>query len=178
MRAPLIAALFLLPVSLLADGDVPALMAQAQRAYLGGDYETAKELFGEVVEIDPQNTLAIQYLRNIRLAEAGKPPAPKADPIKSLILQKVDLKEATFSAALEFFRQKAADQSVTVSFVPELPAPQMAHTVTLSLAQIPFLDALHYLCQLNSADYKVEPYAIVITPLSADATPAPAPSSQ
>jgi hypothetical protein len=153
-----------------ADPTVATLMAQAQRAYVAADYDTAKDLFGQVVELDPQNTMAIRFLRAIRARQAGKP-SPPPSPFESLVLAKVELREATFSSALDFFKQKAADQSVTVSFVPQLPPAQMAHTVSLSLSKIPFLDALRYLCQLNNASYKVEPYAIVIVPVSD--TPAP-----
>jgi hypothetical protein len=175
MRASLLVALVatVLPVLAFADPTVPSLMAQAQRAYLAGDYDTAKDLFGEVVQMDPHNTLAIQFLRTIRQREAGMPPSTTKDPLKSLVLPKVELKDATFSSALDFFKHEAAAQSVTVSFVPQLPAAQMDHTVTLSLSQIPFLDALRYLCGLNSATYKVERYAIVISPATAAASPAP-----
>jgi hypothetical protein len=50
----------------------------------------------------------------------------------------------------------------------------MERKVTLNLSQIPFLDALRYLCELDNAVFKQEPYAIVITPVPADASPAPA----
>jgi len=148
-------------------------MGQAQRAYVAGDYDTARELFSEVVALDPHNTLAIQFLRNIRLRQAGIV-TPSHDPIKELVLQKVDFKNASFSSALDFLKQKAAEQSVTISFVSQLPPPQMDRAVTLSLSQIPFLDALNYLCQLNHATYKVEKYAIVISPVLADAAASPA----
>ncbi len=147
-------------------------MGQAQRAYLGGDFDTARELFGEVVEMDPHNTLAIEYLRNIRLREAGMAPAPAKDPVESLVIPRIEFKDATFSSALDFLKVAAAKQSVTISFVPQLPEAQMEHTVTLSLSQIPFLDALKYLCQLNDATYKVERYAIVILPVLPDSSPA------
>ena len=178
MRASLLVALVsLLPVLALADPTVPNLMAQGQRAFGAGDYETAKESFNEVIKMDPHNALAIQSLRNIRLREAGITPAPAKDPLKSLVLPKVELKDATFSAALDFFKHEAAAQSVTVSFVSQLPAVQMDHTVTLSLSQVPFLDALRYLCTLNDAVYKVERYAIVIKPVSAASSPVPDASS-
>lgn len=175
MRLSLLVASLLMLSSLvgLADPDVPTLMGQAQRAYIAGDYDTSRELFGEVLQINPQNVHAIQFLRLIRLKQAGQAPTPAADPIQALILPKIEFKDASFSSALDFFKQKAADQGVTVSFVPQLPAPQMDHTVTLSLTNIPFLDALNYLCQLNHASYKIEPYAIVIRPVSADAGAAP-----
>jgi len=178
MRASLLVALLctFLPVLAIADATVPQLMGQAQRAYIAGDYDTAKGLFAQVLEIDPQNTVAIQFLRNIRLAQAGAAPSPAKDPLKSLVIPKIEFKDATFSAALDFFKQAAARQSVTVSFVPQLPQPQMEKMVTLNLAQIPFLDALTYLCELNNAIYKVDPYAIVIMPApAADASPAQAP---
>ncbi len=139
-------------------------MAQAQRAYLAGDYDTAKDLFAQVLELDPQNNVAIQFLRRIKLAEAGQAPTPAQDPLKQLLLPKLNFKNATFSAALDYLKQEAAKQSVTVSFVPQLPDAQLQHPITLSLGQIPFLDALTYVCQLDGAVYKVDPYAIVITP--------------
>jgi len=166
MRAFLLVALLLLPAISFADLNVPSLMGQAQQAYLGGDYTTAKELFGEVLEMDPHNTLAINYLRKIRALQ-GSPTPAASDLFSKLILPKVELKDAAFSAALDFFKHEAAVQSVNVSFVAQLPAAQMERPVTLSLSQIPFLTALKYLCDLNGAAYKVEPYAIVIVPAGA-----------
>ena len=177
MRGSLLLLCALMPVMTLADAAETSLMAQAQRAYVAGDCDTATELFSEVLQLNPQNTLAIGYLRSIRVREAGAPPRA-SDPLKTLMLPKIELKDATFSAALDFFKQAAAQQSVTVSFVSQLPAAQMERTVTLSLGQIPFLDALHYLCGLNGADYKVERYAILIVPLATTAPPAASPAAQ
>jgi tetratricopeptide (TPR) repeat protein len=161
MRFFLLAAL-LAPVLAIADPTVPGLMRQAQQSYLARDYETATQLFNEVLEVDPQNTLAIQYLHNIRIAQAIS--APVKDPLESLMIPHIQFKEATFSAALDFFKEAAARQSVNVSFVSQLPAAQMVHSVTLDLTNIPFLSALHYLCQLNNAAFDQERYAIVIKP--------------
>jgi tetratricopeptide (TPR) repeat protein len=177
MRGSLLVVLFCvwLPVLAVADPTVAALMGQAQRAYVAGDYDTAKELFNEVLQADPQNTLAIQFIRNINLKEAGKPDKEK-DPLKTLMLPKIEFKDATFAAALGFFKDEAAKQAVTVSFVPQLPEAQMEHSVTLSLSNIPFLDALRYLCEMNNAVYAVEPYAIVIKPVPADVVTPVAPA--
>jgi len=170
MRASLLAVVFSLvvPALVLADGTEPQLMAQAQRAYLAGDYDTAKDLFAQVIELDPQNNVAIQFLRRIRLAQAGQAPTPAQDPLKQLVLPKVSLNNASFASALDFLKQQAAKQSVNVSFVPQLPDAQLQHPITLSLGEIPFLDALNYVCQLDGAVYKIDPYAIVITPKPAD----------
>ncbi len=148
-------------------------MRQAQQAYLSRDYDTAVQLFGEVLELDPQNIHAIQYLRMIRATLASQPPAPK-DPTSGLMLPKVELKDATFSSALDFLKQEAAKQGVTVSFVSELPPAQAQEKVTLSLSNIPFLDALRYLCQLDNATYDLQRYAIVISPTPIGASSAPA----
>jgi hypothetical protein len=157
----------------MADPTEPQLMAQAQQAYLGGDYDTAVQLFTQVLELDPQNTLAIQYMRIIRVKLHGA--QSTKNPLKGLIIPRIDFRNATFSAALDFFRQEAAKQSVNVSFVPQLPPEQLNKPVTLSLSQIPFLDALNYLCQLDDATYRVEQYAIVILPAAAAGTSQPAP---
>jgi len=177
MRTPLLVGLLgaLPAVVALADdtASVPMLMSQAQRAYIAGDYDGAKELFNEVLQLDPQNNQAIQFLRAIRVREAGLPGDPKNNPVNSLIIPKIEFKDATFASALDFFKKKAADQKVDVAFVSQLPPAQMEHTVTLSLSNIPFLAALTYLCEQNNALYKIERYAIVITPLPS-ASPAPA----
>jgi tetratricopeptide (TPR) repeat protein len=180
MRVSLLAALFsiVIPALALADATEPQLMAQAQRAYLAGDYDTAKDLFTQVIELDPQNNVAIQFLRRIRLAEAGQAPKPAQDPLKQLLLPKVNFKNATFSAALDYLKQEAAKQSVAVSFVPQLPDAQLQKPITLSLGQIPFLDALTYICQLDGAVYKIDPYAIVITPQPPSAPGGAAPPAQ
>jgi tetratricopeptide (TPR) repeat protein len=169
MRASLLVASFFIFLTGpgFADPTVPELMGQAQKAYIARDYQTATELFNQVIEIDPHNTLAIQYLRKIHLAQAGMPNVAK-DPVKELVIPQIDFKDATFSSALDFFKTAAAKQGVTVSFVAQLPEPQMEHRVTLNLSQIPFLDALRYLCGLDNAVFKQEPYAIVITPVPAN----------
>ena len=178
MRVPLIAAFLclLLPIAALADPTEPELMAQGQRAFIAGDYDTATQTFAEVLQLDPHNNLAIQYLRAIRSKQASIAPVEN-DPVKSLVLPIVNLKEATFSSSLDFLKQSAAKRSVNVSFVSQLPAAQMDTRITLNITNIPFLEALRYLCALNNATYKIDPYAIVIMPAAA-ASPAPDASSQ
>lgn len=179
MRSSLLIPVLCAVLPALAFADTPAvasLMAQAQRAYIAGDFDTAKDVFNQVLQVDPHNTLAIQYLRNIRLREAGMSPTPAKNPLEQLILPQVEFKDATFSVALDFFKTAALKQGVTVSFVSQLPQPQMDHQITLSLAQIPFLDALRYACDLDHAIYKIERYAIVIMPNGE--APVPSPGAQ
>lgn len=176
MRVPLLVAILCTLVTglALADTDIPTLMRQGQRAFIAGDDETASEAFNEVLQADPQNTMAIAFLRKIKMREAGAAPTPQKSAIEELIIPKIEFKDASFAEALEFLRQKAAASSVSVSFVSQLPPAQMRQQITLSLSSIPFMEALRYLCTLDNATYKVEKYAIVILPVvpGADASPA------
>ena len=174
MRSLLLAAWFslLIPALALADTPVPQLMGEAQRAFITGDYDTAKDLFNQVLEADPQNTLAIQFLHRINVAQAGAQATPAADLLEKMVIPVLSFKNATFTAALDLLKQQAVAQGITVSFVPQLPESQMNKTVTLSLSEIPFMEALRYICSMNNAAYKVEPYAIVILPAAVTAAPA------
>lgn len=174
MRAFLILAslLTILPALAVADPSESDLMGQAQRAYLSGDLDNATHLFIQVVQMDGKNALAIQYLKKIRAALVAQ--QGTTDPIQNVVIPKIELSSATFAAALDYMKEQAAKQSVSISFVPELPAAQLQHPVTLSLSQIPFLDGLNYLCSLNNATYKLERYAIVILPATAANSAPPA----
>lgn len=169
MRPLVLVLAILVPVAAWAQASETELMAQAQKAYVAGDEETAKAAFSEVLQINPRNTLAIQYLRNINLRHGGE--AKPKDQTGRLVLEKVDFKDATFSAALEALKDQAARQSVNVSFVSQLTPEQMAHPVTISLSNIPFMDALRYVCSLNGAAYKVDKYAIIIVPAGGGGSP-------
>ena len=86
--------------------------------------------------------------------------------LKALILEKVDLKDATLGTAFQYLKQKAAKQSadkILVNFVVQLPPDfTTAQRVTLNLANIPFTEALHYLCEQVGVEYKIEKYAIIV----------------
>ena len=173
MRSPvLFLALFgLIPLFARAQDPEAGLMARAQKAYAAGDDAAAETGFSEVVQRNPQNVLAIQYLRRINLRQ-GAGPKPK-DQLGGLVIPKIEFRDATFSVALNALRDQAAKQSISVSFVSQLTPEQMAHPVTISLSNVPFMEALRYLCSLNAATYRVERYAIVIMSRAA-ASPAPA----
>lgn len=146
------------------------LASEAQRSYLGGDLEAAKLKFKQALEIDPSNITAKNYLRMIAVQEAkAGGGAPLERKLRSLVLPAVKFRDATFSAALESLKQQAALQAVAVSFVTQLPPEMMAKLVTLNLSNVPFTEALRYLCELNGAKFVVEKFAILITPASAAA---------
>ena len=149
------------------------LFNEAQRAYVGGDVATAAEKFKIVVELDPGNVAAKNYLRMIAAQEKKDGSAAIEKQLKSLVLPKVEFKDATFGSALDYLKQQAAKQSdgkIKVSFVLQIPQETVdTRRATLALSDIPFTDALHYLCELAGVDYKIEKYAVIIKPKAAPA---------
>ena len=152
-----------------AMGQTSQLLTEAQHAYLTGNVEASKEKFQSVLQRDPENITARNYLRMIAVTEKqGGGPGQLEKQLTSLVLAKVEFKEATFGSALEYLKQAVAKQTegkTQVSFVVELP-PEFFETkkVTLNLANIPFTEALRYVCELGGVEYRFGKYAIVIQP--------------
>jgi len=158
------------------------LFNEAQRAYVAGDIDGARQKFKTVLELDPNNTSAINYMRMINAQEKKDGGEQLEKQLKTLVLPKVEFKDATFGSALEYLKQQAAKQSdgkVKVSFVVQLP-PEFPDTqrVTLNLSNIPFTEALHYLCQLAEVDYKVEKYAVIVKKKADVAAPEASPAAK
>lgn len=106
------------------------------------------------------------------------------------ILPLVKVREATVRDLLDFLHAKSIELDNTESDplrkgvnmvvkletapVPDAPAPDdpaspvsVSDTrITLSLTNIPLAEALRYVCELAGLKYRVEPHAVVITPLS------------
>jgi len=144
----------------------PTLLTEAQRAYLSGHVDEAKQKFQTVLDGDPKNATAQNYLRMIASQEKNSDGAVLEKQLKALILEKVDLTDTSLGAAFKYLKQKAAQQSgdkIQVNFAVQLPAEfVMNRKVTLTLASIPFTEALHYLCDQVGIEYKIEKYAIVV----------------
>jgi hypothetical protein len=150
--------------------DVSDLLTDAQRTYIRGDLAAAKEKFGLVRKLDPNNRIATAYLRRITADEqtqqAGKaPPSATEAALRKIILEKVDYQEATLPDALEFLRQKGNQLGagkVAVNFVLQLDEAAKNSKVTLTLQQVPFTEALRYIGELANVQFTYEPYAIVV----------------
>ena len=146
----------------------------AQRAYIRGDTETAKAQFKIVLELDPHNVTAQNYMRMITMAEKanGGGAVQREKQLGALILPHVELNEATFGTALEYLKQSAAKQGVTdVSFVVQAPQEIVdTKKVTLNLSKIPFTEVMRYMGELTGFKFSIEKYAIVVK--SQDAAPA------
>jgi len=170
MKVPLIL-LFTLAIVTLPALAQTSLVNEAQKAYLAGDIQAAKQEFLIVLEEDPHNVVARNYLKMIALAESKTGSGARLQKqLQSLILPQVDLKEATLDATLEYLRQQAAKISegrVKTSFVlrPEVSA---SATITLHLSNIPFTEVLRYVGDLAKVDFMIEQYAITVKPKAPD----------
>lgn len=86
---------------------------------------------------------------------------------QSLVIPKLKLSEATFDTAVEYLRQRAEISSGTgshMNIVMLVPTEVcQSRKISLDLENIPFLDALHYVCDQGNADFTIQTYAIEIT---------------
>lgn len=176
-RLFLLVALSSTPVAVFAQSsEVKSLMTQAQRSMAGGDRATAKALFARVVELDPNNANAKRYLRTLELAEAsagGTGGALKVQ-LERLMVEKIDFKETSLDAVLEFLSQVAKKKSMNLSFVQKLPADYAKNTkINLNLSNVPMSVVLQYVGTLSNTVMKPEQYAVTVELASAQA-PAPA----
>lgn len=165
-RFSLLGLALFLAINAFGAGDAD-LSAEAQRAYMRGDFELAKAKFEGILQADPSNRTAISYLKMIKSrGESGGVTMEKQ--LRAVTLEKVALNEADFGSALEFLKAKAAEAKVSVSFVVQ-PGVNRDQKVTLNLENIPFLEALRYLCNLGGASFVVEKHAVLIRPAAAQA---------
>ena len=76
------------------------------------------EIPARALEIDPGNVTARNFLRTISAQEAKAGAGGRLEKqLAGVVLDRVELREATFREALDFLKQKAAEKGVAVSFV-------------------------------------------------------------
>ena len=118
--------------------------------------------------------------------------------LNRIIIPRIDLRDTTVREAVEFLKQRSRELDTStddpqakrgVNIVlklrptqPDLSAPPAegptpppvggtADTrVTLSLTNVPVIEALRYLTELAGLKYKIEPYAVSIVPLTENTT--------
>jgi len=168
--------------------EIQQLLVDGQTAYMKGDLAKAKGAFEMVYEIDPRNTVAIGFLKQIKIAQENQPkgPASQEKALGAIIIPKVEFRDATLREALDVLRKKASELSngkLSANFVVPSGEPTDSIRVTLSLQSIPFNDAVHYLGKVANFEFSFEKYAIVGKPIAgttaaATTTPTQAPSAQ
>jgi hypothetical protein len=161
-----LAALAALATGALAQDPVQQLLREAQAAYQHGDLTAAKAKFESVRTLDPKNTTAIGYLRQIAVKEAEGGGNPERS-LSRLIVPSVQLREAEFSAVLDALKKQVATLSggkQAANFVVQLPEAQTKIPITLSLTNVPFTEVLRYLGALANATFTFDKYAILVRP--------------
>lgn len=179
MKFPLAVFFTLLILALAPAGAQSAqqLLSEAQTSYIRGDIENAKKQFEMVLRLDPRSQVAINYLRMIKIAEAKAPKGNDQEKqLSTLIMPKVEFREATLGSVLDYLRQavtKISDGKMAVSFVPTLPQEQLnTQQVTLVLTNVPFTEVLRYLGTVANVQFEYEKYAIKVKPAGGTASAA------
>jgi hypothetical protein len=110
--------------------------------------------------------------------QARSPGAYYADKMQKIIFPEVKFNGASVEEAIEFLRIKSKDYDQVerdpakkgVNLVVKPGAAPSSATVSLDLKDIPLSEALRYVTELGGMKYKVEPYAVVVVPISDVAT--------
>jgi hypothetical protein len=145
------------------------LLNAGQRAYANGDLAAAKDKFTAALAENPKSAVAQNYLRMIAYREKQGGGDVLKRKLGAVKLEKVDFRETSLSTVLDFLRNKAGEQSVQFGFVNELPKEKIESAkITLSLSNVPFLNALQYVCELAGAQFVVEQFAVKIKPAGAE----------
>ena len=141
--------------------------AEAQRAYLGGNLEVAKQKFLLALELNPKHQPVQNYLRMIRAQEEQAGGAnPQQKELQALVLPQVKFREASLDSALEYLKQQAATSAgkTQVNFVSQLPPEMAEKKVTLNLTNVPFTEALRYLGEVGGVTFEIQRYAVLVKP--------------
>ena len=154
------------------------LYTEAAQVYEAGNVESAKQKLRLALEVDKNFRPAAVLLARITADERQAGAAPSGASVQSLgrVFVPVDLNNTTLQTAIEILRQRIGESSggkVAPNFVLRLPPDLANKKVTLHLDRVPATEAMRYLGSAAGVDFKVEQYAITVTP--AAAAPAPTP---
>lgn len=93
--------------------------------------------------------------------------------LDDIIIPRINFTDATVREAIEYLRQRSAaedggapDGDRGVNIVLKLDQAAASQTITIDLNNIPLREALDYITRLANLKIKVEPYAVLIVPLS------------
>jgi hypothetical protein len=109
---------------------------------------------------------------------AVTPGAYYVDKMSKIIFPSVEFRGASLDEAVEFLRIKSRDYDSLerdpskkgVNLIIKPGAAPSTATISLDLKDVPMSEALRYITELGGMKYKVEPYAVVVLPVSDVAT--------
>ncbi|HEY5742497.1 MAG TPA: tetratricopeptide repeat protein [Terrimicrobiaceae bacterium] len=154
----------LLPFSFLhAQHD--EMQSEGVRAFQAGDYSTARSLFESLLEIDPKNPAARNYLRAIALRESNG--AGLEATLKNIVIPALDFEDVSVREAVAFVSQKVSElsggkQSLNVVW---MVSPEGTARITLNLQNVPALEVLRYIGDAANLRFSYDAYAVKIRPM-------------
>ncbi len=90
------------------------------------------------------------------------------DPFASVIIPRIEFRDATLSEAVEFLIAKGRASGGAPVNIVVLSAPKPEPTITLSLTDIPLTDAIRYIAELSGLKVRRDASAFVLEPKAAD----------
>ena len=151
-----------------------------------GDANGAKLKLQQALKIDPTFRPATALLARLA-ADQRQGAAPAVGlPARTLdrVIVPVEFSNTTLDSALEFIRQKAAEQSggkLQINFAVNLPPEYLSKRLTLKMDHVPVMELLRYMGEQAGVQFERQPYAIAVTPAVAktavDSGAAPVPKS-
>jgi general secretion pathway protein D len=98
--------------------------------------------------------------------------------MKSIVFPQVSFTGATIDEAVEYLRVKSRDLDTTepdptrrgVNIILKAGETPSAATITLDLKDVPMEEALRYIVELAGMKFKVEPFAVLVVPISESTT--------
>ncbi|MCX6856374.1 MAG: type II and III secretion system protein, partial [Verrucomicrobia bacterium] len=98
--------------------------------------------------------------------------------MEGIVFPQVEFSGATIEEAVEFLRVKSRDLDVTetdparkgVNIILKAGDTATAASISLSLKDVPMLEALRYVTELAGMKFKVEPFAVLIVPVTETTT--------
>ena len=152
-----------------------SLLSEAQQDFAAGRLDEAKLKFEVVLNRDPKNVTARNYLRMIEAARRKLGPGVGREAaFRGIMIPKVQFNGAQLSECLEFLHQQVEELSggqLAPNFVVS-PAVNRAAPVTLNLSNIPFTELLRYIGRLTDTEFVYQAHAISVVPAGGGGNPA------
>jgi hypothetical protein len=122
---------------------------------------------------------AIPSLSGAPPSVAAAPPLAIEAKANAIIIPKFVLKEASLQESVDFLMKKSREldpekKGIAIAMPKDLPPPQSDARITISLTNIPVIEALKYITNLADMMYKVTESGIVIVPIQSE-SPIPPP---
>ncbi|WP_081891766.1 Amuc_1098 family type IV pilus outer membrane protein [Verrucomicrobium sp. BvORR106] len=138
------------------------------------DHQRAKML--NAVNAGWEDQVPAAVTSTVTDAYTGGPDASRyyTEKMQRIIFPAVQFQGASIDEAIEFMRIKSRDYDTVerdpsrrgVNLILKAGASPSTSQISLDLKDVPMVEALRYITELAGMKYKIEPYAVVVVPLS------------